>query len=154
REVRAKLIYLPFSSQTSGSEAESKAKAEMIVRQARAGADFVKLVKEHSKDAASSAQNGDIGMAIRTTTTQIPEPMRKAVLALKANEVSEPLRHENGYYVFRADTSGVLPYEQVKDEIYKELKDIGFKQWQEKTKAESAVKFENESFFANVSKVK
>ena len=57
------------------------------------------------------------------------------------------MRHQNGYYIFRAESAGVLPYEKVKDEIYKELKDVGFNEWKEKTKAQSSVQFENEAFF-------
>lgn len=145
QEVQAKMIYLPFTE--AGGEAEAKATAQKVAQQARTGADFVKLVKEYSKDQASAGQNGDIGMPIRSTTTQIPETMRNAVLALKAGQVSEPVRHENGYYVFRAESAGVLPYEKVKDDIYKELKDVGYKKWMEKTQAQSSVQFENESFF-------
>jgi peptidyl-prolyl cis-trans isomerase C len=147
-EVKAKLIYIPFSS--AASEDEAKAKAQKVVQEARGGVDFVKLVKEYSQDSASSAQNGDIGFAIRATTKQIPEPMRNAVLALKAGQVSEPLRHQNGYYVFRAESAGVLPFEKVKDEIYVELKDVGFAAWREKTKAESKVQFTNEAFFQSI----
>jgi peptidyl-prolyl cis-trans isomerase C len=148
RETKAKLIYIPFTD--AASEAEAKAKAEKVAQQARGGVDFVQLVKEYSQDSASSKQNGDIGMAVRKSTTQIPEPMRNAILALKAGQVSEPLRHQNGYYVFRAESAGVLPYEKVKDEIYKELKDVGFNEWKEKTKAQSSVQFENEAFFKSI----
>ena len=148
RETKAKLIYLPFTGE--GGEAEAKAKAEKIAQQARGGVEFVKLVKEYSQDQTSAGQNGDIGMPIRKTTTQIPETMRNAVLALKAGQVSDPVRHENGYYVFRAESVDVLPYEKVKDDIYKELKDVGFNQWKEKTKAQSSVQFENEAFFQSI----
>ena len=120
------------------------------MQQARGGVDFVKLVKEFSQDKASAGQNGDIGMPVRKTTTQIPETMRNAVLALKAGQVSDPVRHENGYYIFRAESAGVLPYEKVKDEIYKELKDVGFNRWKEKTKAQSSVQFDNEAFFQSI----
>lgn len=146
QEVKAKLIYIPFST----SEDEAKAKATKAVQQARGGVDFVKLVEEYSQDAASKAQKGDLGIPVRSTTTQIPENMRTAILALKTGQVSEPLRHENGYYVFRAESAGVLPYEQVKDEIYKELKDAGFNEWKDKVKAESSVQFENEAFFQSI----
>jgi parvulin-like peptidyl-prolyl isomerase len=156
REVKAKMIYIPFSASVVGAassdkvldEAAAKAKAEAILAKAKAGADFVTLVKENSEDSGSVAQNGDIG-AVRSTTTHVPETMRTAVLNLKAGELSSPIRHENGYYIFRADSAGVLPYDQVKDEIYKELKDVGFKQWQKKTQAESSVQFENEQFFSS-----
>ena len=148
RETQAKLIYIPFGA--GGSEDEAKLKAQKVVQQARGGVDFVKLVKEFSQDSASAAQNGDMGIPIRSSTTQVPETMRKAILMLKPGQVSEPLRHENGYYVFRAETAGVLPYEKVRDDIYKELKDIAFSQWEQKTKAESSVQFENEAFFQSV----
>ena len=148
RETQAKLVYIPFTD--AASEADAKAKAQKVAQQARGGADFVKLVKEFSQDSASAGQNGDIGMPVRRSTSQIPEPMRNAILALKAGQVSEPLRHQNGYYVFRAESAGVLPYEKVKDEIYKELKDVGFNEWKEKTKAQSSVQFENEAFFKSI----
>jgi parvulin-like peptidyl-prolyl isomerase len=148
RETKAKLIYIPFTDEAS--EVEAKAKALKVTQQARGGVDFVKLVKEFSQDSASAGQNGDIGLPVRSTTSQIPEPMRNAILALKAGQVSEPLRHQNGYYVFRAESAGVLPYEKVKDEIYKELKDVGFNEWKEKTKAQSSVQFENEAFFKSI----
>jgi parvulin-like peptidyl-prolyl isomerase len=76
--------------------------------------------------------------------------MKNAILALRPGKVSDPIRHQNGYYVFRAESAGVLPFEKVKDEIYVELKDIGFNEWKEKTKAESSVQFTNEAFFQTV----
>ena len=148
RETQAKLIYLPFGS--GKSEDEVKAQAQKIASQAKLGGDFVKLVKEYSQDSNSANQNGDIGMPIRSTTTQLPETMRNAILALKSGQVSDPVRHENGYYVFRAESAGVLPYEKVKDEIFKELKDVAFNKWKDKTKAQSSVQFENEAFFQSI----
>lgn len=147
QEVQAKLIYIPFGA---AGEEEAKGKAAKVVQQARGGVDFVKLVDEYSQDAASKGQKGDLGLAVRSTTAQIPENMRNAILALKTGQVSEPLRHENGYYVFRAQSAGVLPYEKVKDEVYKELKDAGFSEWKDKVKAQSSVQFENEAFFESI----
>jgi peptidyl-prolyl cis-trans isomerase C len=147
RETQAKLVYIPFTAET---EADAKAKAQKVAQEARSGADFVKLVKEYSQDAKSAAQDGDMGIPIRPSSRQIPENVRNAILALKPGQVSDPLRLENGYYVFRAESAGVLPYEKVKDEIYKELKDVGFEQWKANTKAQSSVQFENEAFFRSL----
>lgn len=147
RETQAKLVYIPFTAET---EANAKAKAQKVAQEARTGADFVKLVKEYSQDAKSAGQNGDMGIPIRQTSKQVPEIVKNAILALKAGQVSDPLRLENGYYVFRAESVDVLPYEKVKDEIYKELKDAGFAEWKSKTKAQSNVQFENEAFFHSI----
>jgi parvulin-like peptidyl-prolyl isomerase len=160
REIQAKLIYIPFSSGEGAAsagkkvftEAEAKAKAESLTKQARSGADFVKLVKENSEDPGSKAQNGDIGVGVRPTTTHIPETMRNSILALSQGQVSDPVRHENGYYVFRAESVGVLPYEKVREEIYKELKQQGFRKWQKQTQTESAIQFDNEAFFNSLAK--
>jgi parvulin-like peptidyl-prolyl isomerase len=148
-EVQAKLIYIPF---TGTDETETRQTAEKVVQQARGGVDFVKLVKEYSKDSSSAAQNGDIGFPVRSTTAQVPENMRTAILALKQGQVSEPLRHQNGYYVFRAESVGVLPYDKVANDIYIELKDVGFNKYKDKTKAESNVQFANEAFFEDIAK--
>jgi parvulin-like peptidyl-prolyl isomerase len=160
KEVQAKLIYIPFSADASVAppgkkvltESEAKAKAESLSKQAKAGTDFVKLVTEHSEDPGSKAQNGDIGIGVRSTTTHIPETMRNAVLALAQGQVSDAIRHENGYYVFRAESVGVLPYEKVREEIYKELKYDGFRKWQKKTQSESTIQFDNEEFFRSLAK--
>jgi peptidyl-prolyl cis-trans isomerase C len=149
REVQAKLIYIPF---TGTDETEAKQTAQKVVQQARGGVEFVKLVKEYSKDSGSAAQNGDIGFPVRSTTAQVPENMRTAILALKQGQVSEPLRHQNGYYVFRAESVGVLPYDKVANDIYVELKDAGFNKYKDKTKAEATVQFANEAFFQDIAK--
>jgi parvulin-like peptidyl-prolyl isomerase len=149
REVQAKLIYIPFNG---ADETEARQIAQKVVQQARGGVDFVKLVKEYSKDPGSMAQNGDIGFPVRSTTAQVPENMRTAILALKQGQVSEPLRHQNGYYVFRAESVGVLPYDKVANDIYIELKDAGFNKYKDKTKAESTVQFANEAFFEDIAK--
>jgi hypothetical protein len=78
--------------------------------------------------------------------------MRNAILALAPKQVSDAIRHENGYYVFRAESVGVLPYEKVREEIYKELKQAGFRKWQQKTQSESGIQFANEEFFRNFAK--
>ncbi|HUS08595.1 MAG TPA: peptidylprolyl isomerase [Bryobacteraceae bacterium] len=157
RETKAKLIYVPFSKTILAApdakgkklltEAEASTRAAEVVKKARAGEDFVKLVKEYSEDPNSAEKGGDLGLGIRPTTNQVPEVMKNAVLALKEGDVSDPIRHENGFYVFKAQSTGVLPYDQVKDEIFRTLKEQGFQKWQQETKNQSSVKFENEAFF-------
>jgi hypothetical protein len=152
REARIRLIYIGFSD--AKSEAAAKAKAATAAKRARAGEDFAKLVKEYSEDPGSKAQDGDPGFVIRRTSEQPPEAMRKPILAGKAGEVLEPLRHENGYYIIRVESNDVLPFEKVQQEIYLAIRDTKFREWQESTKAKATVQFQNEAFFQNVGKEK
>lgn len=154
-QAKVKVIYISFTAtpppQTDPSakkilnEAEAKAKIEDLSKQLRAGADFVKLVKEHSEDATSAAKDGDFG-AIRKSD-KIPETIRSVIFSLKAGEVSPPVRQPNGFYLFRVDELSVEPFEQVRQNIYTELKGERFKQWMESMQKGIQLKIENQAFF-------
>jgi parvulin-like peptidyl-prolyl isomerase len=73
--------------------------------------------------------------------------MKDVLFKMKAGEITEPLRHDNGYYVFRVESAGVLPYESVRDEIYKTIQQARFQQWQAQLRAKTTVQFDNEAFF-------
>jgi hypothetical protein len=145
REAKVRMIYVAFA--TPEAEAEAKKKAEGLVKRAREGEDFAKLVKEFSEDPGSAAQGGDPGFAVRSNSKQPPENMRKAILSAKTGEVTDALRHDNGYYIFRVESADVLPFEKVQQEIYLSIRDEKFGEWQQATKARATVQFQNEAFF-------
>ena len=136
KQVRVKAIYITFGD-TAGAqssklkkpltEAEAKGKAEKLLAGIRAGADFVKLVKEHSEDVTSKAKDGDFAML--RPSDNIPDAFRSAVFALKQGEVSEPLRQAGGFYLLRAEEVTYSPLPQVRDEIFEALKQERYKQW-------------------------
>jgi len=154
-QAKVKVLYVSFTAtpppQTDPkakkilNEAEAKAKIEGLLKQIRGGADFVKLVKEHSEDATSAAKDGDFG-AIRKSD-KIPEAIRSVIFALKAGEVSQPVRQPNGFYLFRVEELTVEPFEQVRQNIYTELKGERFKQWMESMQKGISLKIENQGFF-------
>lgn len=152
-QARIKAIYLPFSAAASmGSdkdktmtEAEAHAKADRLVKQARSGADFVKLVKENSKDAASTAKDGDFGTVRKGDA--LPEPVKAAIFSLKAGQVSDPVRMQNGFYIFRVEEIGAEPYDKVKNDIYQEMRGKAVRSWFEEQQKLSAITFENNEFF-------
>ncbi len=155
-QARVKVIYIPFSENPPANlqpgakkpltEAEAKAKAEGLVAQLRAGADFVKLVKEHSEDPTSVAKDGDF--PVISKSDQIPDNIKTAVFALKKGEISEPIRAPNGFYIFRAEEVLVKPYDQVKDEIFNELKLARLREFLDSIQKSVEVKVENPHFFA------
>ena len=146
REARVRMIYIPFTD--LNSEGEAKAKAENVVKRAKSGEDWTKLLKENS------AQADDTPFAVRATSSQPPEKMRQAILALAPGEITGPLRHDNGYYVFLVESADVLPFEKVREEVYKTIHDRKFKEWEQRERARSSVQFQNEAFFQTVGKEK
>ncbi len=155
-QARLKVIYIPFTENPPAkvepgakkplTEAEAKAKAERLVAQLRTGADFVKLVKEHSEDPTSVAKDGDF--PVISKSDQIPENIKAAVFALKKGQISEPVRAPNGFYIFRAEELLVKPYEQVKDDIFNELKLARLREFLDSIQNSVEVKVENPQFFA------
>jgi peptidyl-prolyl cis-trans isomerase C len=154
-QVKLKVIYIPFSSAPAGAaaegkkhltEEEAKAKAERLIKEIKGGADFVKLVKENSEDASSKAKDGDMGTLSRADN--LPESIRSVVFALKAGEVSEPVRQPNGFYIFRADEVSQRPLEQVREQLVKQLQSERLQEWLKSTTKSLNIKFENEQFFS------
>lgn len=155
-QAKVKVIYIPFSPNPPAqqdpkekkvlSEAEAKAEAEKILAEIRSGADFVKLVKEHSGDPVSAEKDGDFG-AIRRTD-KIPDAIKNVVFSLKQGEVSEPVRQPNGFYLFRVEETAVQGFNEVKDQIANELRQVHFDQWVRATQKSIEIKIENEAAFA------
>ncbi len=152
-QARVKVIYIPFSDNPAAaagekkplSEKEARAKAESIVKQLRAGADFVKMVREHSQDPTSAEKDGDFPPISKSD--QIPDAVKQAVFALKKGEISDPVRAPNGFYIFRAEEITTKPYEAVKDEIFNEIKLARLREFLDSIQKEVQIKIENEAFF-------
>ena len=102
------------------TEAEAKALAESVVKQIRGGADFVKMVQQYSDDEASKAQAGEFDWV--KPNSAYPEEFRKAVFALKVNEVSDPVRQPTGFYIVRVEEKKVPPVSEVREPIVQQLR--------------------------------
>jgi len=147
-QAKVKTLYVSFASNsepaTDGkkhlTEAEAQAKIAKLRAEIVGGADFVKLVKENSDDQASAAKDGDFGYIRRTD--KLPEAIHKAVFALKAGDVTEPIKQPNGFYLFRAEEIGTQPFVEVQNQIVNDLKTTRFNAWMEQTKDGLKVKLE------------
>jgi len=109
------------------TEDEAKAKAEKLVTQLRAGADFAKLVQTESDDEASKTKGGDLG--VWKMTDNVPDLLRGAVMGLKEGEVSDPIRQAGGFYIVHADAVTYAPLAEVKDALFDQLKQENARQW-------------------------
>ena len=151
KQARIKLLYVSFHDNPSPNakkiltEAEAKAKIEKLLAQIRAGADFVKLVKENSED-SSAAKNGDYGAPIRQSEKVLPEPAMRAIFALKPGQVSDPVRTAAGYYLFRLEELTTQPYQAVSSDIFMEIRQGRFEAEMNKIR-QSDIKIEKPEFF-------
>jgi parvulin-like peptidyl-prolyl isomerase len=156
KEVKVKAIYITFSkaqaSQVSNSgkklltEEDAKAKAETLVAEARAGADFVKLARENSDDAPSREKDGDFDTLKAAEREKLPAPVANAILALKQGEISDVIAQPNGFYVFRADQVTYRPEAEVQGEIMTNLQQEHFQHWMDRTHDAAKVQFPNPAF--------
>ncbi len=155
KETKVKMIFIPYAAapvaDANGkkplTEAAAKAKAESVVNLARSGVDFVKLVKEHSEDPGTLSHDGDLGIGVRPGSTNVPENVKAAVLAMKQGDVSDPLKQANGYVVVRAESITQASYDSVKDDIFKEMKDAEVRKLVDETRKKATVKIENSAYF-------
>jgi peptidyl-prolyl cis-trans isomerase C len=149
-QAKVKAIYIAFSAnpaakpdsagKTPLSEAEALEKARKVLADIRAGADFVKMVKEHSQDPVSAAKDGDYG-TIRGSD-RLPDAIKTAVLSLKPGEVSEPVRQPSGFYLFRLEELGAQPLDEVRVQIMNELRNARFSEWLQTTQKTIEIKIE------------
>lgn len=145
-EVRVKVIYLPFlnttpsagETRTSLTESEALALAQKLVGDLRGGADFVEMVKQHSKDEASKAKDGDF--ATLKMTDSIPQAVKDVVFTLETGGISDPVRQPNGYYIFRAEEKKLPEYEALVATINSKVHDEKFRKRMEELRNSIEVK--------------
>jgi parvulin-like peptidyl-prolyl isomerase len=148
-QVQVKALYVSFVSGAAAgpgkhvTEAEARIKIEALLKQIRAGADFVQMVRKHSEDKTSAEKDGDFGNLRRSDN--LPDAVRTAIFALKAGEVSEPVRQPNGFYLFRAEKITEQPFDQVRDEVFSELREKRFGEWMAQTQRSVEVKLADDT---------
>jgi parvulin-like peptidyl-prolyl isomerase len=115
-------------SATDRSEAQARTLAEEVVKKARSGGDFVALVAQYSEDPGSKASQGDWGV-IKHDSTSYPDDLKKAVFALAAGQVTEPVRQATGFYIIRVEEKSVQPMQEVAPDIIQSLKMQNLNDW-------------------------
>lgn len=115
------------ASKTPRTEADARKLAEDLVKQIRGGADFAKLVAEYSEDPTSKAAGGDFGVV--NTNSSYSNDVKKAVLALKVGEVTDPLPQSNAFYIIRVEEKTVQPVNELSGPIGEEIRQAHLNEW-------------------------
>ena len=154
REAKVRVIYISFTPPNAKTgtetnklptEAEAKQKIDDLRKQILAGADFGKLARENSDDTASAAKDGDFGTIKRSSS--YPDAIKNTVLALKAGEMSEPVKQPNGFYLIKVEQFSTQPFDDVRTQIFQEVKQQRFNEWISGLQTQYKVKVENQGYF-------
>jgi peptidyl-prolyl cis-trans isomerase C len=101
-----------------GQTPESKAKAETLLQQLKAGAKFDELARTASQDPGSASKGGDLGFFSKGT--MVPE-FDAALDELKnPGELSGVVQSQFGYHIIKLEArrgAGIYSYEEVKDTL-------------------------------------
>ena len=101
-----------------GNTPEAQAKAEKLLTDIKAGADFAELAKKHSEDPGNATKGGDLGWFAKG---RMVKPFQDAVEALKnPGDISPVVTTTFGYHIIRLDgrkPSSQRPFDEVEKEL-------------------------------------
>jgi len=131
------------------SEADARMLAEDVVKQARGGAEFAKLVAQYSEDPTSKAAGGDFGVV--NASSAYSDDIKNAVMALNPGQVTNPIRQPSGFYVIRVEDRTGQSVMDATEPIRQEIRQAHVNEWFTKIRDRFTLKVENPQFFTQPS---
>lgn len=101
---------------------EGRAKAEELLKELKAGADFAELAKQHSTDPGSGSRGGDLGLVGRGR--MVPAFDAAAFALDKPGELSDIIETGFGYHIIRLDEKQpdtIAPFAEVREGLKREV---------------------------------
>jgi peptidyl-prolyl cis-trans isomerase D len=120
--VKARHILIKTQGKSDAEKKQALAKAQDLLKQLKAGADFTQLAQKNSDDTSNAPKGGDLGWFVRGQ--MVPE-FDKAAFALKSGDMSDIVNTEFGYHIIKVDekeAARVKPFEEVKAQLATEVK--------------------------------
>jgi peptidyl-prolyl cis-trans isomerase D len=123
--IRVQHILLKTTDKTPAEDAQIKAKAEDLLKQIRAGANFSDLAKKNSEDDASAKNPKNPGeLPDWVVRGQTEKPFEDAAFALKPGQVSDLVKTVYGYHIIK-----VLAREDAHQRTFEEARSDIATQW-------------------------
>ena len=125
-QVRASHILLSTEPTDSNADpnqvkAQTREKAETLLKQVKEGADFAAVAKENSA-CPSAAQGGDLGMFGRDSMVK---PFEEAAFGLKVGEISDVVETQFGYHIIKVtehQDPNTVTFAEAKEKLVANLK--------------------------------
>ena len=113
----------PEEKKAADPEEEIRKKAQGITQRAQTSEgkpaeDFAKLAREFSEDAKTKASGGDIGWIKKDDKRDTDDPLNR-VFNMKKDEVSQPIKKGDKYYILKVTDRKVPTFAEARDELLK-----------------------------------
>jgi peptidyl-prolyl cis-trans isomerase C len=125
------------------TDEEALAKAKDLRAKIVAGGNFEELARIESDDTGSGSNGGELGDFTRGR--MVPQ-FEEAAFALKAGDVSEPVKTQFGYHVIQVQKHETKKYEDVESEIDEKVKPELAQKAIDEVKAKTSITFDKTYF--------
>jgi hypothetical protein len=102
------------------TEAQALEKANDLEKKIKAGGDFAALARSDSDQQQTSVRGGDMG-TFTMGDPNVPAPIKTAVTKLQPGQVSEPVRVQGGFFIFKLDSRTSPTFEQARASIAQKM---------------------------------
>jgi len=117
-QVRVRHILLTWKPMgTTDDRAAIREQMAPILEQARGGADFAELAREHSEDSATAAGGGDTGLFHRG---EMVPAFEDVAFALRPGEISDPVETPFGVHILKLEErqeARLLPLDEIREQL-------------------------------------
>ncbi|HKT31755.1 MAG TPA: SurA N-terminal domain-containing protein [Gammaproteobacteria bacterium] len=114
----AQHILITAGGKSAKTDAAAEAKAEDILKQLKAGADFATLARQYSDDAGSAANGGNLGWITRGSTDKSFEDALFGIP--KVGDLAGPVKLAGGYDIIKLDgirAPSTKPFAEVRNQL-------------------------------------
>jgi parvulin-like peptidyl-prolyl isomerase len=125
------------------TEEEALAKCQELRKKIEAGGDFATVAIAESDDTASGARGGDLGFIRKG---QMVPTFEQAAFALKAGELSQPVKTQFGYHLIKIDETGAKPFEEVRADLERRMRPEAAQKYVKELEARSGIVLDPEYF--------
>jgi parvulin-like peptidyl-prolyl isomerase len=127
-QVKLSLIQVAFSppgtpaagATAQRTESQALEKANDLEKKIKSGGDFAALARAESDHQQTSVKGGDLP-PMMVGDPGLPAPIKAAVMKLQPGQVSDPIRVQGGFFIFKLESRNTLGFDQARPTIAQKI---------------------------------